>query len=384
MTHGTGDISVSLRGNLGTFALDVAFDAPMRGITALFGPSGCGKTTVLRCMAGLQKLSGRLSIGSEVWQDSEAGAFRPPHERHVGYVFQEASLFPHLSARDNLLFGARRVRGEPQKLLKFDDIVELLGIGHLLERATPTLSGGERQRIAVGRALLAQPRILLMDEPLSALDRLSKDEILPYFELLHEQLDLPIVYISHDFSEIERLADTLVLMGHGRIIASGPIRELQLDTTLPLLSSPEAGVVLEGVIARIDSEFKLTEIEIPGGRLLVAGEHGSVGESRRLRVAATDVSLARVEPHSSTILNTMPVQVQAIDTDADAAQAYVIVSLGHDRPDGHRIAARITRKSLVTLGICVGDKLFAQIKGVALVSSRTTAVNSPQAMEIKP
>lgn len=383
MTQRVDDISVVLKGSLGSFALDVAFDAPMRGITALFGPSGCGKTTVLRCLAGLQKLPGRLSVGNEVWQDSEAGTFRPPHERHVGYVFQEASLFPHLSARDNLLFGARRVRSEPQNLLKFEDIVDLLGIGHLLDRSTPTLSGGERQRIAVGRALLAQPRILLMDEPLSALDRLSKDEILPYFELLHEQLDLPIIYISHDFAEIERLADTLVLMKQGRIIASGPIRELQLDTSLPLLASPEAGVVLEGVIARIDAEFKLIEVEIPGGRLLVASDHGSVGESRRLRVAASDVSLARVEPQSSTILNTMPVQVQAIEVDVDAAQAYVIVSLGHDSAGGHQIAARITRKSLTALGIRVGDKLFAQIKGVALVSSRTTAVTPPQAKEIK-
>lgn len=363
---------MSFRGHLDTFALDAAFEAPMRGITALFGPSGCGKTTVLRCMAGLQRMAGTLRVGRDVWQDSMSGSFRAPHERHVGYVFQEASLFPHLSARDNLLFGARRVP-EGEARLRFEDIVALLGIAPLLDRSTTALSGGERQRIAVGRALLSQPRILLMDEPLSALDRLTRDEILPYFELLHELLDLPIIYVSHDFSEIERLADTLVLMDKGRVVASGPIQELQLDPRLPLLASPQAGVVIEGEIVGTDPEFKLTEVDISGGRLFVPGDQGNVGELRRLRIVASDVSLSRSEPQSSTILNTLPVQVRNVDVDGEGAQASVIVSLGHDRDDGRRLAARITRKSLVALGIRPGDRIFAQIKSVALVSARTAA-----------
>jgi len=370
VTDAAKSISVSCRGKLGSFALDATFDVPMKGITAIFGPSGCGKTTVLRCMAGLQRLGGHVRIGDEVWQDE--ATFRQPFQRHVGYVFQEPSLFPHLSVRDNLLFGARRVRDVDSNFLSFDDVVTLLGIGHLLDRATTVLSGGERQRIAVGRALLAQPRLLLMDEPLSALDKLSKDEILPTFELLHERLAVPIVYISHDFTEVERLADTLVLMEKGRVLACGPIGDLQLDPELPLLAAPEAAVVLDGIIGGFDWDFQLTEIMLGAVRLMVPGMHGSVGERRRLRISSSDVSLARSEPSGSTIINTLPVVVTDIEVRPDAPQAQVIVALGADDGAGApRIAARVTRKSIVALDIKVGDRIFAQIKSVALASSRT-------------
>lgn len=371
MREDAASISVALAGTLGSFALDVAFDVPARGVTALFGPSGCGKTTVLRCLAGLQRLPGRVRIGEEVWQDSAAGIFLPPHERHVGYVFQEPSLFQHLSVRDNLLFGARRVSGERRRAaLGLEGIVDLLGISPLLDRATTTLSGGERQRVAVGRALLAEPRVLLMDEPLSALDRMAKDEILPYFEALHERLALPVLYISHDFAEIERLADSLVLMGRGRVTASGRLADLQTDPALPLLAAPEATVVLAGRVAHVDEHFALTELSVAGGRLTVPGRHGAIGDGRRLRIAASDVSLARSAPSDSTIVNCLPARILTLDGDAHAAQVSAILGLGEDG-GGARIVARITRRSRDALALKAGDAVYAQIKSVALVASRS-------------
>lgn len=363
-------VDVALAGKLGNFALDAAFRVPARGVTAIFGPSGCGKTTVLRCLAGLQKVSGRVAIAEDVWQDSDAGVFLPPHRRHIGYVFQEASLFSHLSVRDNLLYGARRVKQAPSSTSpSLDDIADLLGIASLLERSSTTLSGGERQRVAVGRALLSAPRVLLMDEPLSALDRMTKEEILPYFERLHERLSLPVIYISHDFAEIERLADTLVLMRKGRVIASGPLTELQTDPTLPLLSAPEATVVLEGRVAAIDETYALTDLTVPGARLTVPGRHGTVGDRRRLSIAASDVSLARSAPADSTILNCLPVRIVSIEGDNAAPQVNVIMELGA-MEGASRIAARITRKSREHLKLRTGDAVFAQIKSVALIAAR--------------
>ena len=374
MTADAATMAIALEGTLGGFSLDARFCAPMRGITALYGPSGCGKTTILRCVAGLQRLAGRIALGDDVWQDDALGRFLPPHLRHVGYVFQEPSLFAHLSVRDNLLFGARRVRDAHSAALKFDEIVGLLGIEHLLSRSTVTLSGGERQRISVGRALLAQPRVLLMDEPLSALDRKSKEDILPTFEMLHEQLSLPILYVSHDLSEVERLADTLILLDKGKVRAAGPIHELQLDTNLPLLGAGDAGVIIEGTISQIDRTFGLTELAIDGGSLLVPGEHGPIGQKRRLRITATDVSLSRGTPQASTIVNSLPARITTIDGADHGAQANVIVALGPEG-DGLRIAARITRKSLVGLDLAVGDVVHAQIKGVALIAARTAREN---------
>jgi molybdate transport system ATP-binding protein len=367
-------ISVSLSGVLGRFSLDATFNVPARGVTSLFGPSGCGKTTILRCLAGLQRLPGRVIIDGDVWQDSEADIFLPPHERRIGYVFQEASLFPHLSVAGNLLYGAKRVRRATASHNgpTFDGVVDLLGIRHLLDRATTTLSGGERQRVAVGRALLSAPRVLLMDEPLSALDRMTKDEILPYFERLHEQLSLPILYVTHDLAEIERLADTLVLMEQGSVIASGPLAELQTDPSLPLLSAPEATVVLEGRVETIDDAYALTTLTVPGARLIVPGRHSPIGERRRLGIAASDVSLARSAPTDSTILNCLPARILSIEGEQDKPQVSVILALG-EGPRDSRIAARITRKSLENLNFRAGEQVFAQIKSVALVAARAAS-----------
>ncbi|MGE0629410.1 MAG: molybdenum ABC transporter ATP-binding protein [Hyphomicrobiaceae bacterium] len=368
------EICAAFAGKLGAFTLDAAFNVPMRGVTALFGPSGCGKTTVLRCMAGLQVMPGRLSIGDETWQDTERRIFRPPHHRHIGYVFQEASLFPHLSVRSNLLYGARRsAKLTPSAPpVGLDDIVDLLGIAHLLDRSPANLSGGERQRVAVGRALLSGPRVLLMDEPLSALDRMTKDDILPYFEVLHETLSLPIIYVSHDLAEVERLADTLVLMENGRVLAIGSLPDLQTDPRLPLLAARDATVVLEGRIAGTDTEYGISRVEIVGGELLVPGRHGDVGEHRRLRIAASDVSLVLSAAGDTTILNCLPARIQSVDIRENEPHANVILRLGADG-EGSAIAARITRKSLDRLGLTPGRAVFAQIKSVALIASRGTS-----------
>ena len=367
MTARLAEISTAFAGSLGSFSLDVAFDMPMRGITALFCPSGCGKTTILRCMAGLQQLPGRFIIGDEVWQDSAKGVFIRTHERPLGYVFQEASLFQHLSVRQNLLYGAKRAGNAPTSdALDFDAIVELLGIGHLLERSPVALSGGERQRVSVGRALLSRPRILLMDEPLSALDRMTKEEILPYFERLHESLALPIVYVSHDIGEVARLADTLVLLDKGHVLASGPLSVLQTDPTLPLIAAPDAAVMLEGRVAHIDEDYALTHFAVPGGTLLVPGRQGAPGTERRLRIAASDVSFTLTAASDTTILNCLQARIVSIDGSGSEAQVNIIAALGAD-DSGARIAARITRKSQATLGLAPGTPVFAQIKSVALM-----------------
>ena len=253
----------------------------------------------------------------------------------------------------------------PQRRL--DRAVEILGIGHLLGRAPATLSGGERQRVAVGRALLSRPRLLLMDEPLSALDRLTKEEILPYFEILHERLALPIVYVSHDLAEIERLADTLVMMTAGRLVAAGPLRNLQTDTRLPLLRVSDASVVLEGQVMRHDHEFALTTFAVEGGEMIVPGLHGQPGDTRRLRIAASDVSLVRSVQKDTTILNCLPARIESIEAVGKAPQVHVILSLGDG---GTRIVARITRRSLTSLSLEPGMALFAQIKSVSLVAAR--------------
>lgn len=367
-------MELRFRGALGRFALDVAFEAPARGITALFGPSGCGKTSVLRCVAGLLRLEGRFALDGDVWQDGRH--FRPTHKRPIGYVFQEANLFPHLSVRANLLYGHRRTvgRGVPETIREAD-VVALLGIGHLLDRAPLNLSGGERQRVAVGRALLSQPRLLLMDEPLAALDRMSKDDILPYLERLHEVLSVPVLYVSHDIAEVERLADHLVLLRAGRVVASGPMAELQSDPSLPIARLPEAGVTLPAVVEGFEAAYGLTTLALQGGTLQVPGELGPPGARRSIRIAASDVSLARRPPEGSTILNALPARILKAEPQ-DGVQMTAVVALGPEGIGAH-LLARVTRKSWDLLGLAAGEPVFAQIKGVALVQPGTGADAPP-------
>lgn len=344
----------------GGFQLDVAFDSPGRGVTALFGHSGSGKTTVLRCVAGLQRASGRCRINDETWQDD--ANWLPSHRRPIGYVFQEASLFPHLNVLKNLRFGYRRIATATRRIT-LDDVVDLLGIGPLLNRPVQRLSGGERQRIAIARALLTSPRMLLMDEPLSALDRQAKDAILPYFERLHNELDMPVLYVSHDPDEVARLADRMVLLEAGRVRASGPIDGLLTSLKLPLSGFDNASAILDGSVSAHDDSFGLTAINCGGHRFLVPRADLAAGRRVRLQIHARDVSLALNVHHDSSISNIVPAVV--VDTrDEDRAQMLVQLRL----QDGQKLLARITRRSGVALGVREGVLLYAQIKGIALVN----------------
>ena len=298
------DIDVAFRGKIGGFEIDAAFSLPGTGVSAIFGPSGCGKTTVLRCIAGLQRLDGFCRVGDEEWQN--ATQFRPTHQRAIGYVFQEASLFTHLSVRRNLLYGAPRKPSSDW--IGLDEVADLLGLTGLLDRAPANLSGGERQRVGIGRALLSQQHLLLMDEPLSALDRLTKDDILPFLERLHARLSLPVIYISHDMAEIERLADHLVLMRNGSVLASGKLADLQSDPTLPLVQARDAAVSLDAVATGYNPQDGMASLAVPGGAFQVPSAPIAMGARHRLRVHAGDVSLAR-ERLRSTITNVLPARI---------------------------------------------------------------------------
>jgi molybdate transport system ATP-binding protein len=355
-------LSARFAGRRGGFALDAAFEAPAGQVTALFGASGAGKTSILRAIAGLDRFNGGCMLDGEVWQD--ARGFLPPHRRAVGYVFQEASLFPHLPVRGNLEFGLRRAGGATP-VIGFDEAMSLLGLGPLLDRAPATLSGGERQRVALGRTLLAQPRLLLLDEPVSALDRQAKEEILPYFEALHRTLSLPVVLVTHDIVEVERLADRLVLLSGGRVMGAGPLNDMLVGGGFGLREARDAAAVLVGRVVAHEAADGLSSIEVGGQRLLMAGHAGAAGEMVRLRIAARDVSLATERPSATTILNVLEAVVEAIETVSEA-EAIVALRLG-----GEPMLARVTRRSIGQLGIAPGQEVFAQVKGVSLIAGRT-------------
>jgi len=343
------------------FALDAAFNAPARGVTALFGPSGSGKTTLLRCIAGLQRApQGRFALRGEVWQDERV--FVPPHRRAIGVVFQEASLFPHLDVRGNLDYGRRRI-APAERRVALEQAIELLGIAPLLQRRVDALSGGERQRVAIARALAVSPRLLLMDEPLAALDAPAKAAILPYLDRLHEALTLPIVYVSHALDEVARLADHVVLLEAGRVIASGPLGETLSRLDLPLRLGDHAGVVLDAQVGERDAQWHLARLDITGGGAVWARDHGvPLGQRVRVRVLARDVSLARTQLAGSSIVNQLPGAVEAIVDDAHPALALVRVRVG-----SAALLARLTRQSANMLQLAPGQAVWAQVKSVALM-----------------
>lgn len=359
---GVQAIRARLRVDYADFRLDVDLALPGRGVTALFGHSGSGKTTLLRCVAGLERgASGQLEINGACWQDSARGLFVPPHRRAIGYVFQDANLFTHLSVRRNLQFGMKRVAAAERRVA-WDQAVDLLGIGHLLERMPARLSGGERQRVGMARALLTSPRLLLMDEPLAALDLKRKHEILPYLERLHDELDIPVLYVSHSPDEVARLADHLVLLDQGRAIAQGELRETLARLDLPTAFSDDAGVVVEGEIAGHDPAYHLTRLVFPGGEVLVSQRPQAIGQRLRFRVHARDVSLALERAEGSSISNLLPARVEALA--AADTPAHVLVRLD---AGGTPLLARITRRSADQLGVAPGKALWAQIKTVALL-----------------
>jgi molybdate transport system ATP-binding protein len=345
------------------FALDVALALPARGVTALFGPSGCGKTTLLRALAGLERAAGRVALGGEVWQDDAQRRFVPTHQRAIGYVIQEAALFPHLDVRRNLAYGLKRIDAAERRIA-LDQVVELLGIGHLLERRPDTLSGGERQRVAIARALATSPKLLLMDEPLAALDAKRKAEVLPYLDALHEQLGIPIVYVSHAIDEVARLADHLVLMEAGRVLADGPLADMLARLDLPVAFGDDAGVVLDAVIGERDAQWQLARLDVDGQACRVwARDPGlPLGRRVRLRVLARDVSLTRTPQTGTSIGNQLRGTIEAIADDEHPALALVRVRVG-TAP----VVARLTRRSAHALQLAIGMPVWAQVKTVALM-----------------
>ena len=358
---GPDAIEARFEGSLGEFDLDVSFRAPMLGITAIFGPSGCGKTTILRCLAGLRHLPGQLRVGGQVWQDDSERIFRKPYQRSVGYVFQEASLFPHLSVRRNLLYGTqRRSRAQTQPVLGFDDVIDLLGIANLVERSPGDLSGGERQRVAIGRALLSQPRLLLMDEPLAGLDQGTKEEILPYLEALHQELSVPIVYVSHDIREVARLADTMIVLSRGRNVCSGSVHEVLERMDLDLGNDLyETGVVLRARVSDQDPSLRMTRLDHHGQEIVIPAADFRPGDEVRLRIRARDVALATAKPESISVRNILSGTVERVVEDPETAFAEVLVGIG-----GGRLRARVTRDAVDDLALVEGTPVFALVKSI--------------------
>lgn len=358
------------------FTLDVDVTLPGRGISVLFGPSGSGKTSFLRCVAGLERAqSGFLEVAGEVWQDdtqnSKKRQFLPTHHRPLGYVFQEASLFPHLDVKANLAYGYRRAaKGIAAHRFSMEHAIDLLGIDHLLDRYSTTLSGGERQRVAIARALATSPRLLLLDEPLAALDAARKQDILPWLEKLRDELDIPMFYVSHAADEVARLADTLVVMEQGRVRAYGSVGAVMARLDLPMALGEDASVLIAGSIKEISTAWHLCLITFPGGQLWVrTTPNSAIGRPVRLRVLARDVSITTVAPapDTSSIQNLLPCTVSAIQDDTHPAQAVLQLRLKTDSEETFMLS-RITRRAAHTLGLCVGMPVWAQVKSAALLS----------------
>ncbi len=359
---GIKDMAINARFLLAkkSIVLDVELSVPAKGVTAIFGPSGCGKTTLLRAIAGLEKCSdGALTVGGLEWQSRDH--FVPPYMRSLGYVFQEPSLFAHLNVMGNLEYGLKRVPVSERKV-SINRAIELLGIGDLLERKTHQLSGGEKQRVAIARALAVSPKILLMDEPLSALDQSRKREIMPYLESLHDELDIPIIYVSHSPDEVARLADYLVLLENGKVRASGPIGTMLTRLDLPLAQGDDAAALIHANVAKHDDMYGLTYLDFPGGRFTVARNSLPIGHAVRLRVVASNVSITLEQQTGTSILNCVPSIVEAVTSEGPSE---VMVRLN---AKGVMLLSRVTKKSAALLNLKSGQHVYAQIKSIALLS----------------
>jgi len=351
-------IKAQFRLSYSGFMLDAELDLPGRGVTALFGHSGSGKTTLLRCIAGLERGAGQLEVNGEIWQDAKR--FVPTHQRPLGYVFQDARLFAHLSVRGNLEYGMRRTTSAD--FSRFDSVIELLGLGPLLDRLPVRLSGGEQQRVAIARALLTAPRLLLMDEPLASLDQARKEEILPYLERLHDELEIPMLYVSHAADEVARLADHIVVMEGGRAVAQGPLGEILTRLDLPICLGEDVGAVFAATVAERDAEWHLARVEFDGGELWVRDSGAAPGSRVRLRILARDVSIATSHHDDVSIMNLLPATVVALAGEDHPSLALVQLRIG-----GTTLLARLTRRSAQRLDLVPGRQVWVQIKAVALV-----------------
>ena len=348
--------------NYADFKLEVDLSLPSSGVSVLFGHSGSGKTTLLRCIAGLEQAAqGYLALNGTIWQDSEQHIFLPTYKRPLGYVFQDANLFSHLSVLDNLQYGLKRVKNN-LGLIKLNQAVELLGIGHLLARMPNHLSGGERQRIAIARALALNPEILLMDEPLASLDFKRKQEILPYLSRLHQQLDIPVLYVTHSQQEMAQLADTLVILEEGKILGSGPLSVTQSRLDLPLAHDREAATVWQVIIAEHESDYHLTRVDFDGGSLSIPAVDAKRATVLRIQIYARDVSITLTEPSATSILNVLPAIINEF-TEGQNGQALIQLQVGQGL-----LLAHITRKSLLLLDLQIGMPVFVQIKGTSILN----------------
>lgn len=341
------------------FQLDVDFEIPTKGVTALFGPSGCGKTTLLRCIAGLESdARGVLRVGEETWQDNEKNIFLSPHRRPVGFVFQEMSLFPHLSVMGNLQFALKR---SMENHLDLDQVVNFTGIKQLLDRGIQKLSGGEKQRVALARALLTNPQMLLLDEPLAALDQPSRMELIPYLENLQERYSLPIIYVSHSLSEVTRFADHVVLLSEGKVKGAGKLSQIFAQTDFDLQPGDDPLTVIETTVVGHDEEDHLIRVKFDGGEFLLPREDFPVGQKVRVAVHARDVSLTLQAPTQTSILNILSTVVEDV---IEADRTRVLVKLN---AKGTTLFALITRRSARSLNLQGGSKVYAQIKAISLV-----------------
>lgn len=342
----------------GTFGLDVQLSLPSSGVTALFGRSGSGKTTLLRCIAGLERHPGQLTFQGEMWQGPQH--FVPTYRRPLGYVFQEASLFPHLRVAQNLAYGFKRIPRQ-QRRIEWDEVIELLGLEPLLTRYPDEISGGQRQRVSLGRALLTSPRLLLMDEPLASLDATSKEEILPFLERLHDELALPIIYVSHSLEEVIRLADHMVLLDEGKVVAQGNLQALLTDRMLPFVQTELSSTVLDARVVIPEAEDGLTELEVEGQPLLVTRQAVPRGQQVRVSIMARDVGLALLPPNDSSFLNCL--QVTLLDSQPGVVPSQLLLRLALGE---QVLLSRISKRSAARLQLQPGQTLYALVKGAAL------------------
>lgn len=352
-------ITVRFRIDWPGFTLDIDLSLPGRGVTGIFGQSGSGKTTLLRCIAGLERAQhGFLSFKGDVWQDDKT--FLPVYKRPLGYVFQEPSLFPHLSVLKNLRYGLSRSKSVQK--VSLEQAIDLLGIGNLLERKPDHLSGGERQRVGIARALAVSPSILLMDEPLAAIDVARKQEIFPYLERLRDELILPVLYVTHAPDEVARMADHLVILNGGRAITHGPLAETLTRLDLPIHLGEERAVVLECVVAEQDETWHLTRVEFSGGSLWIRDRGLPVGRLVRVLVPSEGVSLCLKRQEDTSILNILPGRIEEVADEDHPGLSMVRVRIGETA-----VLARVTKRSLAALALKPDQQVWIQVKSVAVV-----------------